>query len=240
MPASDTGYRHPTLSGIRDMLPLLVGVAPFGFLFGLLGRTTDLGPWGTQAMSALVYAGSAQFIAVGLLNTSTPATVIVLTTFIINLRHFLYSASLSPYLQRVPLRWKRLLAYVLTDEAFALLIVRLPYITDPSARRAYFLGSTLAMYVCWQLSTALGIFLGGSVPDPTRFGLDFVPPLAFIGLLTAHEWGGASVVTAVVAGVVVLAASPLPWRLGILLAALVGAVAGVWVEGKAGDRKDGG
>ena len=68
------------MSGIRAMLPLLVGVAPFGFLFGLLGRATELGPWGTQAMSALVYAGSAQFIAVGLLTTGTPVIVIILTT----------------------------------------------------------------------------------------------------------------------------------------------------------------
>lgn len=240
MPASDTGPSHPALSGIRDMLPLLAGVAPFGFLFGLLGRATDLGPWGTQAMSALVFAGSAQFIAIGLLNAGTPAIIIVLTTFIINLRHFLYGASLAPHLRRIPMRWKRWLAFLLTDEAFALLITRLPRINGPTARRSYYLGSTLAMYLCWQLSTALGIFLGGSVPDPTRFGLDFVPPVAFIGLLAAHDWDRASIVTAAVAGVVVLFAGPLPWRLAILLAALAGAAVGVAWEGFTDSGEGGG
>jgi 4-azaleucine resistance transporter AzlC len=228
--------------GVRDTLPLLVGVAPFGVVFGLLGRTTALGPAGTLAMSAFVFAGSAQFISLSLLSAGTAYPLIVLTTLVVNLRHMLYAASLLPYVRHLSAAWRRFLAFGLTDESYAVVITHYRREMgvgigndDPpegAARgyRHYFLAANLTMYLCWQLSTAAGVLLGGSVPDPAGWGLDFALPVIFIALLAGQEWDRASIVTAIVSGVVTLIAKDMPGRLGLLLAALLAATVGLGVE----------
>ena len=226
--------------GVRDTLPLLVGVAPFGLVFGLLGRTTALGPAGTLAMSACVFAGSAQFISLSLLTAGTVYPLIVLTTLVVNLRHMLYAASLLPYVRYLSAAWRRFLAFGLTDESYAVVITHYrremgaghDALPEDAARghRYYFLAANLTMYLCWQLSTAAGVFLGGSVPDPTAWGLDFALPVIFIALLAGQEWDRPSIITAIVSGAVALLAKDMPGRLGLLLAALLAATAGWGME----------
>ena len=105
------------LFGVKDELPILVGVVPFGMIYGILALSAGLHPLDAQAMSAVVFAGSAQFMTTQLVKVATPTLVIIVTGFIINLRHALYSATLAPYVKHLPLRWKALLAYLLTDVA---------------------------------------------------------------------------------------------------------------------------
>src|SRR3972149_9600486 len=107
--------RATLLAGARDTFPLLVGAWPFGIIFGALAVTSGFSPWGAAAMSAFVFAGSAQFIAVGLSAASTPAAGIILPTFIVNLRHMLYSATLAPHLNKLPRAWLIPLGFWLTD-----------------------------------------------------------------------------------------------------------------------------
>jgi hypothetical protein len=107
------------LSGVRDTLPLLLGALPFGLIYGAVAATSGLSLAAAIAMSALVFAGSSQFIAIGLVAAQTPVAIIVLTTLIVNLRHMLYSATLLPYLKDLPQRWRIPLAFWLTDETFA-------------------------------------------------------------------------------------------------------------------------
>src|SRR6202043_3549798 len=124
-----------------------------------------------QAMSAVVFAGSAQFVIVQLIGSGTPSPVVILTAFIVNIRHMLYSASLSPYTRKLHPLWKWLLAYLLTDEAYAVTILRYQQDGDDAQKHWYFLGAGLALWTTWQLSTAAGIFLGGQIP--ASWSLDF-------------------------------------------------------------------
>ena len=105
------------LAGCRDGFPILLGVAPFGMIYGLLARDAGLPAFTAQAMSSVVFAGSAQFISTQLIREGAPAVVLVVTVFVVNLRHALYSASVAPYLKHLGAGWKALLAYLLTDEA---------------------------------------------------------------------------------------------------------------------------
>jgi 4-azaleucine resistance transporter AzlC len=102
--------REEFTAGIRDTLPLLLGALPFGLIYGAIAATSGLSMTAAILMSALVFAGSSQFIAVGLVAAQTPVAIIVLTTLIVNLRHMLYSATLLPYLKDLPqngeFRWR--------------------------------------------------------------------------------------------------------------------------------------
>ena len=106
-------------AGLQAEIPLLIGVFPFGLIYGALALSSGLTPAQAQMMSSIVFAGSSQFIAVQLFHEAAPGLVIVLTIAVINLRHMLYSASLAPYVSSLPMRWKVLLSYLLTDEAYA-------------------------------------------------------------------------------------------------------------------------
>src|SRR5687767_7188879 len=105
--------------GVRAEIPLLIGVFPFGLIYGALAVDAGLSTAAAQMMSSLVFAGSAQFITAQLVRETAPGFVIVLTIAVVNLRHMLYSASLAPYLASLSTRWKVFLSYLLTDEAYA-------------------------------------------------------------------------------------------------------------------------
>lgn len=218
------------LAGARDELPLLLGVTPFGMIYGVLATSAGLAPASAQAMSSVVFAGSAQFAAVQLLSTNTPGLVILLTIFVVNLRHALYSASIAPHLQRLSPSWKALLAYLLTDEAYAVAITHYNQPGDPSKRHFYLLGTGLALWTCWQISTAVGIFLGAQIPS--SWPLDFTLPLTFIALVFPSIKDRAALAAALTAGVVAVLAYGLPYKLGLIAAALAGILAGLWSESK--------
>ncbi|GAC1647291.1 MAG: AzlC family ABC transporter permease [Herpetosiphon sp.] len=214
------------LAGLRAEAPILVGTVPFGVTYGVLARQAGLSASAAQAMSTIVFAGSSQFVTAQLVYVGTPALILIGTAAIINLRHGLYSASLAPYLERLPLRWKLLLAYLLTDEAYAVTITRFQDDRDEQHRHWFMLGAGLALWVNWQCSTAVGVFLGGGIA--AAWSLDFTLALTFIALLVPTLRHRASAWAAVTAAVVALAAAPLPFRLNLLLAALAGVAAGVW------------
>jgi predicted branched-subunit amino acid permease len=183
-------------------------------------------------MSPLVFAGAAQFLAVQLIHAGAPWAILLVTTFIINLRHALYSASLAPHLRPLRPAWRWLLAFLLVDEVYAVGIAR--YRRDgslpASASHAhwYVLGAGLMLWVTWQTTTAVGIALGAQVP--ASWGLDFTLALTFIGLLAAVVTDRAAVVSALVAGVAAVLAAAAPLKVGLVLAALVGISAGLFVE----------
>ncbi|MCL6415566.1 AzlC family ABC transporter permease [Aestuariirhabdus sp. Z084] len=217
-------------SGARDTIPLIVGAIPFGIIFGTLAVTNGLSPWTAMAMSLFVFAGSSQFIAVGLLAIGSSPAVVILTTFVVNLRHLLYAASLVPYVRHLSQRWRILLAFGLTDESYAVVANR--YFNQQARDRNhwYFLGSTLAMWSNWQLCTLLGISLGALIPDMSSWGLDFAMSVTFIGLVIPYVRNWPMMAAVLVSGTIAVAAHPLPHNLGLILAALCGVVAGVLCE----------
>src|SRR5437016_9044259 len=118
----DPSPRAEFAAGAKAEVPVLFGVVPFGLIYGALALEAGIPPGAALAMSSVVLAGSAQFVGTQLFAAGAPGALIILTTFIVNLRHMLYSASVAPYLSRLGLRWKMLLAYLLTDEAYAMTI----------------------------------------------------------------------------------------------------------------------
>jgi 4-azaleucine resistance transporter AzlC len=232
--------RAEFLAGARAQLPIILGAAPFGTIYGALAISAGLSPAAAQAMSAIVFAGSSQFIGASLFAAAAPWPVIVLTTLVVNLRHALYSASTAPYVAHLPAGWKATLAYLLTDEAYAVAIQRLRAPGDAHGRHWYLLGTGLALWGSWQLATAVGIFLGAQVP--AAWGLDFALPLTFIALLVPTLGDRPTALAALIAAGVALLGAGLPYRLGLLAAACAGIAAGVLaaraIRGPAtGDRR---
>ena len=216
------------LNGIKAELPILLGVTPFGMIYGVLAANSGLSTFDAQAMSAVVFAGSSQFMLVQLAALGTPAIMMILTGFVINLRHALYSASIAPYTRHLSTAWKVVLSYLLTDEAYAVTVMRY---RDPDTSRYkhwFFLGSGLALWVCWQASTAAGIFLGAQVPP--AWGLDFTLALTFIAIAVPAIKDKPSLLSALSAGVTALLTWHLPYKLGLIASALIGIGVGLWSE----------
>ncbi|MBP0027604.1 MAG: AzlC family ABC transporter permease [Roseofilum sp. Guam] len=211
-------------------MPLIIGAIPFGIIFGTLATSNGLSISGALAMSAFVFAGSSQFIAVGLMAAGTGWLLIVLTTFIVNLRHLLYAVSLLPYVQSLPQRWQAILGFFLTDESFAIAIRRYEQVDGASMKHWYFLGASVTMYVSWQLSTLLGITIGQTLPNAANWGLDFAMSVTFIGMIVPYVKTKPMAIATLVSGMVALLAYPLPHKLGLIVAAIAGITAGVLSE----------
>jgi 4-azaleucine resistance transporter AzlC len=215
-------------AGVRAEIPLLIGVFPFGMIYGALALDAGLSKLASQTMSSIVFAGSSQFVTTQLVHEAAPGFVIVLTIAVVNLRHMLYSASLAPYLSALSLRWKVLLSYLLTDEAYAPSIIKYEKEGAQPFTHWFLFGAGLALWTTWQLSTALGIFLGTAIPE--SWSLDFALPLTFIAMVVPALKGRPYVAAALSAGFTALAANALPFRLGLILAALVGIAVGTFLE----------
>ena len=207
-------------AGVRAELPLLIGVFPFGTIYGALAISSGLPPFAAQMMSSILFAGSSQFAAAQLIHEAAPALVIVLTVAMINLRHMLYSASIAPYIKSLPSRWKSVLAYLLTDEAYAATVTHYQQEGVNSTSHWFFLGAGLALWTTWQASSAFGIFLGAALP--ASWPLDFALPLTFIAMVIPPLRDWPMVAAALAAGSIALLAYGLPYKLGLVLAALVG------------------
>lgn len=217
-------------SGVRAELPLLIGVVPFGLIYGVLALEAGLPPVTAQMMSSIVFAGSAQFITAQLVREAVPGLVIVLTIAVVNLRHMLYSASVAPYLRALPMRWKVLLSYLLTDEAYAVTIVHYEKEGLSPTGHWFFLGTSLTLWVSWQLSTAAGILLGTTLPE--SWPLDFALPITFIALIMPTQKDRPAIAASLTAGVVALFAHGLPYKLGLMLAGVLGILVGTVLEGR--------
>jgi 4-azaleucine resistance transporter AzlC len=216
--------------GVRDTFPLLVGAFPFGLIYGALAVTSGLSPLASGAMSAVVFAGSAQFIGVGLVAAGTPALVIALTTFVVNARHILYSATLAPHLKKVSTAWLVPLGFWLTDESFVVAVKGFEKLKTPEQKKWYLLGSEIAMYLNWQAVTWIGIIAGQAIADPASWGLDFALVVTFIGMLVPMVKGKPELAAVLVAGAAAVLGRGLPNQAGLLLAAVLGIAAGVLAE----------
>ncbi len=152
-------------AGVRSEIPLLIGGFPEGMIYGALALNAGLSTAAAQMMSFIVFAGSAQFVTAQLVHDAAPGFVIVLTIAVVNLRHMLYSASLAPYLASLSTRWKALLSYLLTDEAYAPTIIRYEREGITPYSHWFLFGAGFSLWTTWQVSTALGIFVGAALPE---------------------------------------------------------------------------
>ncbi len=218
------------LYGSRDSIPMIVGILPFGLIYGALASLAGLSLGQALGMSLLVYAGSAQFIAISLLTLGSGTVVILLTTLVVNLRHVLYSAALQPYVGPLAQRWRIPLAFGLTDETFA--VVQRRYLARGMTEHGqwYHAGVALALYVAWVSSSLVGALFGQSVPNLAGWGLDFAMLATFIGIVVPALRSQPQIAAALVAGAVALVCHAWPYKLGLMAAALSGIAIGVLLE----------
>lgn len=229
-PNAVVSRRAEFLAGARDTFPLIVGAIPFGIIFGTLAAGSGVSFAGAAAMSAFVFAGSAQFIAAGLVAAGTSWPFIVLTTFVVNLRHALYSATLAPQAKHLSAGWQIPLAFWLTDETFVIAANRYNRNDASPYKHWYWLGSAVFMYTNWQVCTWLGLTVGQLIPDAAAWGLDFAMPVTFLGMVVPYLKSRPMVAAVVISGVVSVLAYPMPNKLGLIVAAIAGIVAGIVAE----------
>ena len=206
--------------GFRAAAPLWLGIVPFGLVYAVVARDAGLSLIETQALSVLVFAGSAQFSAAGLFGSGAAALEIVSTTFLLNVRHVLYGLSLG---RRIPLRgWRRVTAaYFLTDESFGVVAAR------EERTFAFLLGAELSVFATWNVATLAGALVGTAIPDPEKLGLDLVFPLAFLALLVPLVRTRVELLVAVVSGsAAYVLAEALPNGLPILVTGVAGSLLG--------------
>ncbi|WP_313693991.1 AzlC family ABC transporter permease [Halorarum halobium] len=243
-------------SGVRDTLPLLLGIVPFALVAGVAGVEAGLTPLQTLGMSVVVFAGASQLAALDLLGSDAALGVVVLTAVVINLRMMMYSASIAPHFRALPARVRAGCAYLLTDQAYAVTVARYrradeergadeehgadendvgavdggPDDADDGGLRQpyYYLGVGGTLWIVWQVGTVVGIVFGAGVPDAWR--LDFAVPLVFLALLVPVLSDRPSVAAGLVAAAVAVFAAGLPFNAGLIAGALVGVVAGVGAE----------
>ncbi|MBP8292946.1 MAG: AzlC family ABC transporter permease [Caldilineaceae bacterium] len=217
-------------AGVKATLPMVVGAIPFGIIFGAVAVNSGLSAWATAAMSAFVFAGSSQFVAAGLVANGAGIGIIVLTTFVVNLRHSLYAATLAPHVRHLSQRWLLPLGFTLTDETFVVVAERYSHADSSPHRHWFYLGSSVIMYLNWQVCTWIGIVAGQSLPNPAGWGLDFALVVTFIGMLMPGLRTRPIVVCSAAAGATALLAAGLPNQLWLIVAALAGVGAGVVAE----------
>lgn len=221
-----TGFR----AGFVDTLPLWLGSAPFGAVYAVSALAAGLSWAQTLAMSLIVFAGASQFTAAGLFAAGAAPWTIVTTTLIVNARHLLLGASLAPYVRSLTGPLRALIAFQLTDESYAVGMRR--WMAGKGSAN-YQLGSNASLYVCWQLSTIAGIFIGERIPDPAAYGLDLVFPLTFIALLVPllRSWVS-GLVAACSAVLTIIVALLLPGQWYLLAAGIIASGIGAFVKRK--------
>jgi 4-azaleucine resistance transporter AzlC len=213
---------------VRDALTTVVpSIVAYGIVWGGLARQAGLSQGELVAMCLLVTAGTAQFVALPMLQAGAPSWLLVVTTYVVNLRHYLMAASLAPYFAHLSRGRLALLAHGISDESYALTMAR--FARRP-AHPAYFAASAASTFVAWYTGAALGGVLGGRIPDPHRYGLDFVFPAVFVAILARTiqaRWQWAVAGAAAVVALLVKGAVGGTWH--IALAGLGAAALGAWL-----------
>lgn len=214
-------------AGVRAAVPILAGVIPFALVAGVAAVGAGLSVGQAIGMSVVVFAGASQLAMIELFGSDAALGVIVLTAVVINLRMLMYSASIAPHFQRYRRHWKGLLAYLLTDQAYAVSIAR--YADRPETdRRAFYLGIAATLWVVWQAGTVVGAVAGAGVPD--AWALEFAVPLVFLGLLVPALENRNALAAGLVAAAIAVAGTGLPLNLGLILGSVAGVAAGLLAQ----------
>jgi predicted branched-subunit amino acid permease len=230
-----THFSRPAFfEGARDIAPMLIGIVPFGIVCGVAAIAAGVSTLAALAMSMIMFSGAAQIIAVQLVAAGAPFAVILLSCLVVSLRLVMYSAAMAPYLRPLDHRWRALLSFVLTDQAFAGTLQRFQTSNDVRANASYFLGSGALLWVVWQLATLAGVLAGQIIP--ASWQLEFVVPLCFLAVLVPLLRDRISILVFTVATIAVIALDAMPLRLSMVCAGLLGIAAGVLGDKMTGER----
>jgi 4-azaleucine resistance transporter AzlC len=214
--------------GMTKALPIVFGYIPIGFAYGILAQQAGISTINTLLMSILVYAGSSQLIAVSLFAAAVPGLTIILTTFVVNLRHMLFSAALSPYLKGWKTTELAIFSFELTDESFA---VYSAAFADKVLPKPEIIAINMTAQISWILGSALGVFAGQLITDVKPLALDYTLPAMFIALLVMQFKKSIDIAVAAITGILCVGLALIgleQWS--VIIATVIGASFGVCIE----------
>jgi len=206
--------------GIIDVSPSLMGVFPFGIIYGALGVEFGLSALETFMMSIIIFAGSSQLVFMQLFSLNANPYVILGSVGAVNARHFLYGAVISEHVNHLSKPWKITLSYLLTDQAF--MFSNKYFIENKKVNNIHYhlLGTGFMLWFMWQISTLLGIILGSFIPE--ELGLNFAIPLTFLALIINDLKKPTYLLVTLVSGVVSILTFNFPLKAYILISASSG------------------
>lgn len=216
-------------NGARSALPIVAGYIPLGFACGVICEGVGMSLFQTVLMSLLVFAGAGQYIAAGMIGAGASPSSVIITTFIVNIRHMLYNSSLYPYIRQWPPITKAFFASEITDETFGLHSSVFASGSEPCLTEAF--GINIFSHFGWIAGNFLGALSGSIIGDYKLFGFDFALPALFIALLIPKLTDKPQITAALISAAAVLvcaAAGAAYW--GIIIAAAAGATAGLFLE----------
>ncbi len=214
--------------GMKAVSPLILGIAPFGLIFGVTAIASNVNHWAAWASSFIVFAGASQIAIVDVLDGGGAAVVALLTAIVINARHLMYSADMGRYTASDRWRSKVPMAYLLTDQAYLVTAHRFPSPLERNGFLPFYFGAGVSLWTTWQISTSAGMVLGAAIPE--SWSLGFAIPLTFMALLVLAIKDKPGLTAAIVGGSVAVMGVGLPYSLGLLVGAAAGVVAGMASE----------
>jgi len=220
--------------GVRAILPIQLGVVPFALIAGVSAVSVGMTEAQGIGMSLIVLAGASQLVAIQLIGLNAPLLIIWTSTFFINLRFLMYSASLGAHLGKLPLRWKLLLSYMITDQAYGISVVEFGEHPEREHKHWFYFGCAVTLWIVWMVCTIIGVFVGTMIPD--SWSLGFAVPLTFLALVLATIKDKAMLIAALAAGITAVLAHSFPYKTGLILAAVVGIAVGMLSEKKFGNK----
>ena len=220
--------RFAFFDGFWAISPILLGLFPFAMITGVTVVGVGIDPMHAIAMSIIIFAGAAQLAVADLIGKDAPFLMVVFTALVINLRMMMYSASIAPHFRHLRNSWKWPLGYLLTDQAYAVSILKYDRETTFRHKEWFYLGAAASMWLVWQAGTVIGVMLGLKIPS--SWSLEFAVPLTFMALLFPHIKDVPATAAAITSGIVAVLAYQLPLNTGLIAAAVVGILVGFFLE----------
>jgi len=212
------------------MIPITTGVIPFGAVMGTVSSEAHLSFFQTVSMNVLVFAGAAQLASVDLMTKNAAVLVVVATGLIINLRFLLYSAALSPIVQKSGFFTKLVCAYLITDQNYAVMSAHEKKLKSNSESIQFYLGASLCMLLTWHFSVMAGYAFGNFAP--ASWALDYAVPLSFVSLMIPTLKNFKYIGVAIFSSIVSILLNPLPYKVGLIITALLAIGFGTFLSRK--------
>jgi len=224
----ESSFRLGAREGFRSFLPMSVGLIPWALVTGMAMISTGFTPVQAMGMNIIVFAGTAQLGTLPLIAVGAPLWLIVVTALALNLRFIIFSAAIAQGFRGVdpPTRWFS--GHLLTDGVFANCLEKMLKVDDPRWRLGYFLAPSIWSWLLWQVFALIGVLAAGSIPK--HWSLEFMATIALLVLLIPLTKQRPMLVAALCSGATAVVLRGMPLRLGLIVAIVVGILAGFAAE----------